>query len=397
MVDFDRRQFAVSPLRAHRGDHRGRSADPDRREDEGRHLTGDPRIEAYASLLVETCVDVQPGWQVLVTGGHLARPLLEEVSRLVGRRGAYALQRVSLSGYGTNIPWAQEAPDELLATPATIEAYAFDNADGWISIEAPENTRELTGLPAEQLARLQSGLRPHLERMFTHELKWVGCQYPTPALAQEAGLSLQEFEDFLYGACLLDWDAERERMSGYAQHFDDAEEVRLVGDGTDIRIGVAGRSALVDAGGANIPGGEFFLSPVEDSAEGEIVFGEFPAVYNGREVAGIALRFEAGLVVEASATANEEFLLEMLDLDEGARRLGELGIGCNPGITRYMKNTLFDEKIDGTAHLALGNGLPEVGGTNVSQLHWDIVKDLRHGGRIELDGRPVQKDGRWLV
>jgi aminopeptidase len=114
---------------------------------------------------------------------------------------------VSLNGYGTNIPWAQEAPEELLGTPAPIDAYAFDNADGWISIEAPENTRELTGLPAERLARLQSGLRPHLERMFTHELKWVGCQYPTPSLAQEAGLSLQEFEDFLYGACLLDWDA----------------------------------------------------------------------------------------------------------------------------------------------------------------------------------------------
>jgi aminopeptidase len=333
----------------------------------------------------------------LVTGGHLARPLLEEVSRQVGRRGAYALQRASLTGYSTNIPWAQEAPEELLATPASIEAYAFDNADGWIAIEAPENTREQTGLPAERLARLQSGIRPHLERMFTHELKWVGCQYPTPALAQEAGLSLQEFEDFLYGACLLDWDAERERMSQYARHFDEAEEVRLVGDGTDIRIGVAGRSALVDAGGANMPGGEFFLSPVEDSAEGEIVFGEFPAVYNGREVAGIALRFEAGRVVEASATANEEFLLEMLDLDEGSRRLGELGIGCNPGITRYMNNTLFDEKMDGTAHLALGNGLPEVGGTNVSQLHWDIVKDLRQGGRIELDGRVVQEDGRWLV
>lgn len=332
-----------------------------------------------------------------MTGGQLARPLIEEVSRLVGRRGAYALQRTSLTGYGTNIPWAQEAPDELLDTPAPIEAYAFDHADALISIEAPENTRELTGLPAERLARLQSGLRPHLERMFTHELKWVGCQYPTPSLAQEAGLSLQEFEDFLYGACLLDWDAEHERMSRYAQHFDDAEEVRLVGARTDIRIGVAGRPALVDAGGANMPGGEFFLSPVEDSAEGEIVFGEFPAVYNGREVAGIALRFEAGRVVESSGTANEEFLLEMLDLDEGSRRLGELGIGCNPGITRYMSNTLFDEKMDGTAHLALGNGLPEVGGTNVSQLHWDIVKDLRQGGRIELDGRVVQEDGRWLV
>ena len=137
-------------------------------------------------------------------------------------------------------------------------------------------------------------MRPHLERIFTHDLAWVGCQYPTPSLAQEAGLSLQEFEDFLYGACLLDWDAERERMSRYAQHFDGAEEVRIVGDGTDIRLALAGRPALVDAGGANMPGGEFFLSPVEDSAEGEIVFGEFPAVYNGREVAGIALRFEGG-------------------------------------------------------------------------------------------------------
>jgi len=333
----------------------------------------------------------------LVTGGQLARPLLEEVSRLVGRRGAYALQRPSLTGYGTNIPWAQEAPEELLATPAPIDAYTFDHADALISIEAPENTRELSGLSADLLARLQSGMRPHLERLFTHELKWVGCQFPTPALAQEAGLSLQEFEDFLYGACLLDWDAERERMTRYAQHFDDAEEVRLVADRTDIRLGIAGRAAQVDAGGANMPGGEFFLCPVEDSAEGEIVFDEFPAVYNGREVAGIALRLESGAVVEAAATSNEEFLLEMLDLDDGARRLGELGIGCNPGITSYMKNTLFDEKIDGTAHLALGNGLPEVGGTNVSQLHWDIVKDLRRGGRIELDGRVVQEDGRWLV
>ena len=186
-------------------------------------------------------------------------------------------------------------------------------------------------------------------------------------------------------------------MAGYAQHFDDAEEVRIVADGTDVRLALAGRPARSTRAAPTCPGGEFFFSPVEDSAEGEIVFDEFPAVYNGREVAGIALRFEGGRVVEASAASNEEFLLEMLDLDEGARRLGELGIGCNPGITRYMKNTLFDEKIDGTAHLALGNGLPEVGGTNVSQLHWDIVKDLRDGGRIEVDGRVVQESGRWLV
>ncbi len=153
------------------------------------------------------------------------------------------------------------------------------------------------------------------------DLKWVGCQYPTPALAQEAGMSLTAFADFLYGACLLDWDAERERMNALRRALrGQADEVRLVAGDTDVRLSIAGRPTLVDAGGANMPGGEFFTSPVEDSAEGEIVFGEFPAVYSGREVRGIRLRFEGGKVVDASAEANEEFLLELLDLDEGARR-----------------------------------------------------------------------------
>jgi aminopeptidase len=358
----------------------------------------DPRVQQYAELLVGTCVGVEPGWQVLVNGGMLARPLLEAVSREIGKRGAYAIQRASLAGNGINVPWAQEAPEELLAKPAPIEARAFDEADALVAIEAPENTRELASLSSERLGMLQAGLRPHLERVLRMEMKWVGCQYPTPALAQEAGMSVSEFEDFLYGACLLDWDAERERMSCYAERFEEAAEVRIVGTDTDLRLGIAGRPVLVDAGGANMPGGEFFTSPLEDSAEGEIVFGEFPAVYTGREVQGIRLRFDDGVVVDASAELNEEFLQELLDRDEGARRLGELGIGCNPGITRHMKNTLFDEKIDGTVHLALGNGLPEVGGTNQSQVHWDIVKDMRReGSRIELDGEPVQEAGRWLL
>jgi aminopeptidase len=358
----------------------------------------DPRIEQYAKLLVETCIDVQPGWQVLVTGGVLARPLLEAVSREIARRGAYAIQRPSLAGPGINIPWALEASDELLEKPSAIDAYTIDNADGLVSIEAPENTRELSRLPQERLAKIQAGMRPHLERVLTMELKWVGCQYPTPALAQEAGMPLAQFEDFLYGACLLDWDAEHERMSRFAQRFEQAEEVRLVGAGTDLRLNVAGRRFKVDAGGANMPGGEFFTSPHEDSTEGEVLFGEFPATYLGREVQGIRLRFEGGVVVDASAEANEEYLHEVLDRDEGARRLGELGIGCNPGITRHMKNTLFDEKIDGTVHLALGNGLPDVGGTNQSQIHWDIVKEMRtDGSRIELDGELVQESGSWKL
>ena len=357
----------------------------------------DPRVEEYARVLVETCVDVQPGWQVLVSSSPLARPLIDETSRLIARRGAYALLRVSLDGEAANLPWTEEASEELLGEPAPIRVHELETADALIAIVAPENTRELTAVSPERLGLLQTAYRPAMERIFTGGMRWVGCQYPTPALAQDAGMSFRAFEDFLYGACLLDWDAERDRMAKYAERFDAAEEVRIVGAETDLRLSLAGRNAEIDAGGANVPGGEFFCSPLEDSADGSIAFTEFPAVYGGREVNGIRLRFEGGKVVDASADSNEDVLLEMLDLDEGARRIGELGIGCNPGITRHMKNTLFDEKIDGTIHVAVGNGLPEIGGTNVSQIHWDIVKDLRNGGRIELDGALVQENGAWRI
>jgi aminopeptidase len=354
----------------------------------------DPRLERYAEILIDTCVGVQPGWQVIVSCGLPGRPLVDEIARQLAKRGAYALIRLSLNG---SIPWVLEAPDELLENLPSIELYAFQNADALISIDAPENTREVSVVPPERMALMQSSIRPVLERAYTNELAWVGCNYPTPALAQAAGMSLRAYEDFLFGACLLDWDAERDRMSRYAERFDAAEEVRIVGAETDITLSLAGRNAKVDAGGSNMPGGEFYYSPVEDSAEGTIAFIEFPAPYAGREVSGIRLRFEGGRVVDASAESEEDFLIEQLDRDEGARRLGELGIGCNPGITRFMKNTLFDEKIDGTIHLALGNGLPEIGGTNQSDIHWDIVKDLRPGGQIHLDGEVVQENGAWRI
>jgi aminopeptidase len=233
--------------------------------------------------------------------------------------------------------------------------------------------------------------------MFTGELQWVGCHYPCPALAQESEMTLADFEDFLYGASLLDWDAEAVRLQRYADRFDAAEQIRILGSDTELTLSLAGRAAKVDAGGVNIPGGEVYMCPVEDSADGTISFGEFSARYAGRDIPGIRLRFERGRIVDASAEENEAFLIETLDTDDGARRIGELGIGCNPGITRYMKNVAFDEKIDGTVHVAVGNGFPDIGGANVSNIHWDIVKDLRQGGRIELDGELVQENGRWLI
>jgi len=175
----------------------------------------------------------------------------------------------------------------------------------------------------------------------------------------------------------------------------DAEEVRIVGDGTDLRLSLAGRRTDVDAGFGNMPGGEFFVCPLETSAEGTIAFTEFPAVWGGRELRGVRLRFEGGKVVDASADSEEQFLIDTLDTDDGARRIGELGIGCNPGIDRYVGNVYFDEKMNGTVHIALGYGFEYVGGTNESAIHWDIVKDLRSGGRIELDGKVVQEGGSW--
>jgi aminopeptidase len=358
----------------------------------------DLRDRDYARLLVEGCVDIQPGWQVLVTGTPLGRPLLEEICRAVARRGAYALLTVTWNGWGFPFEWLEEAPMELIEQPAPLRVHMLETCDALIAVDAPENTRETAGIPQDRLSALQAAYRPATQRILAHEVPWVGCQYPVPALAQDAGMSLADFREFVYNACLRDWAAERDRMTRYAERFAAAEQVRIVGDDTDLTIGIAGREPEVDALGANMPGGEFFLSPVEDTAEGTIAFKEFPADYMGREMTGIRLRFEGGRAVDAGADTNEEFLVETLDSDEGARRLGELGVGCNPGITRYMKNTLYDEKMDGTVHLALGHGFPNLGGTNESRIHWDIVKDLRmQGTRIELDGEPVQQDGSWLV
>ena len=359
----------------------------------------DPRIEQYARLLVETCVDVQPGWEVFLMSTPIARPLVEEVSRQIGRRGAYVYQRLDFTGAvsGVSLAWLETAPDEVLSELPRIDRFAIEHFDAVIGISAPENTREASVLSPQRMALVNKAYRPAMERVVSGNLAWVGCQFPCPALAQDAGMSLGEFEDFLYGACLIDWDEERRRMQKVKDRLDAATELRIVGEGTDLTLSLAGREGKIDAGGANIPGGEVFYSPVEDSARGHVSFSEFPAVYEGRELSGIRFRFDDGVVVEASADREEEFLLATLDTDAGSRRVGEVGFGCNPGVTRHMRNTLFDEKIDGTVHLALGNGFEFLGGTNESNIHWDIVKDLRNGGQLYADGDLVQENGEWRL
>jgi len=354
----------------------------------------DPRLADYARLLVDRCIDVQPGWQVIVRSTPAARPLVDEIVAAIAARGAYALPRLSFQRVSL---WTAEAPLEQLGRLPSIDAYELDHADTFIVVDAPENTRDGSDIPAERLNLRRQASRPHVEPYFAGEKPWVGCQFPTPALAQDAGMSVRMYAEFLYGAVLVDWDGLATRMREIADRFDRAESVRVTGDGTDLTFSLAGREGCVDAAGANMPGGEVFYSPVEDSAEGEITFSEYPACYGGRAVERVRLRFEDGRVVDASAATDEGFLIATLDTDEGARVLGEFGIGCNPGIQRHTRNTLFDEKIEGTVHFAVGSGFAFLGGTNQSAVHWDMVKNLRGNGRIEVDGETVQENGQWRI
>ena len=355
----------------------------------------DPRIDDYARLLVERSVGVQPGWQVQVRATPLARPLVEAVIEEIARHGAYPLLQMSFELIGG--PFAREAPVDLLRVAAPLQRRLWEEADAFIAIWSPENTREGSDLSDERKAALQEASAPMRARTMAMSAPWVIAEYPVMSGAQDAGMTLPEYEQFIFDSVLLDWDAQGERMRKIADVFDAASEVRIVGNGTDLTLSLAGRSGAVDDGHVNMPGGEVFYSPVEDSAEGVIEFSEFPAVYFGREVAGARFRFDAGRIVDVSARSGEEFLITTLDTDDGARRLGELGIGCNPGIQRYMKNVAFDEKIDGTVHLAVGNSYTFTGGTNRSSIHWDIVKDLRTQGELYADGKLVQQTGDWQI
>jgi aminopeptidase len=353
----------------------------------------DSRIDEYARLLIERSVPVEPGWQVLVRGNHLGRPLIEALCEQIARKGAYPILQMSFEQLGG--PFAREAPLDLLRVTPPLQKKLWEECDGIITIWSPENAREASELSEERLAALQEASTPLRERTLAMQVPWVIAEFAVQSLADEAGMTLAEYEDFIYDAVLRDWDAEAERMRRIADVFDVAEEVRLVGAGTDLTLSLSGRTGHIDDGHINMPGGEVFYSPVEDGTEGVVEFGEFPAVYFGTEVQGARLRFEGGKVVDATARVNEHFLVSTLDTDEGARRLGEFGIGCNAGIQRFMKNVGFDEKIDGTIHLAVGSSYN--GGLNSSAIHWDIVKDLRSDGSIYADGRLVQQHGRWLL
>jgi aminopeptidase len=365
----------------------------------------DPRAERLAKILVGYSTAVKEGEIVWIDGESAAEPLLIAVYEEVLKAGAHPVMNVSLAGQSA--AYFKHASDAQLEWISPVSEWLLDNADVRIAIGASTNTRELSAIPPERQMRRQSAtgelLGRAMERSAKGEFRWCYTLFPTNAYAAEAEMSLADYEDFYYGACLADdgdpltaWERASAETHRLAEWIEGHEEVRVLGEGTDIVLGISGRTFIPCDGRHNMPDGEFFTGPVEDSVEGEVTF-HLPATIGGREVAGVRLRFEAGKVVEASAERGEEYLIGLLDTDEGARRLGELGIGTNYAIDRGTREVLLDEKLGGTVHMAVGRSYPESGGVNESAVHTDLVCDLRIGGKIVVDGVDFQVDGKFVV
>jgi aminopeptidase len=359
-----------------------------------------PLLERYADLLVGYCVRAAPGELVALHVATPALPLARALTRATLRAGARPALRLTYPEYVEDV--LELAHDDFFDAEPELDLEEVRRADGWIRVSAPTNSRALQAADKARVARLARWQQP-VSALRVQRTKWVGTLFPTDAAAQDAGMSLGDFERFVFDAMFLydddpvaRWGELKAMQARLIDRLAQADEVRIVGPGTDLRLSVEGRTWENSDGRKNMPSGEVFTGPREDSAEGVVSF-DLPSSVGGVVVRGVRLRFEAGRVVEASATEGEDMLRAQLDADPGARYLGELGIGTNFRIGRPILNTLFDEKIGGTVHLALGSSYPSTGGTNVSAIHWDLIADLRQGGEVLLDGEPFQRDGRFLV
>ncbi|MDD5178116.1 MAG: aminopeptidase, partial [Candidatus Nanoarchaeia archaeon] len=328
---------------------------------------------------------------IQITGSETARELLLEVYKQVLERGAYPILDVNLEG--SSYIYYKTASEEQLKKFPEIALFKVRKADAYISLWGDLNTRELSNINPKKLALRRKTTNPISELIHKKD-RWVTLDFPTNALAMEADMSLKEFEDFVYKACLVDWDEMKKKQEKLKKIIDHGNKVRIIGEETDIEMSIKGRTGVNRPGIFNIPDGEVFTSPVENSANGFISY-TFPAIYSSKEVSGIKLRFEKGKLVKATAEKNEDLLKALIKMDHGASRLGELGIGTNYNIDKFIKNILFDEKIGGTIHLALGNSFKEAGGKNKSALHWDMIKDLRKGGEILVDDKVIQRNGKF--
>lgn len=358
----------------------------------------DNRIKKLAEILVNHSTKVKHGDKVRITSEPIAQELVKEVYRLCIKKGALVSVKIGLPSL-SYIFFKNAQKHQLEHYPKLGEQEAKET-DVFINIGADYNTRELSNIDHKKIA-VRSKITNPISKIIMKK-RWVGLDFPTNALAQDAGMSLEEYEHFLYGATNLDPRNMITRLNNLAKIVNKTKNVRIVGKDTDLTFSINKMIAKSEYARHNVPDGEVFTAPEKYSVNGKIKF-SYPAIRAGNEVEGISLEFKDGKIIKATAEKNEKFLKAMLETDAGAKYLGEFGIGMNPKITTFTKNLLFDEKIGGTIHLAIGMAYPECieknkKNGNDSALHWDIVKDFRHeGGEIYFDDKLVQKNGKWVV
>jgi aminopeptidase len=364
----------------------------------------DIRIERFAKVLVGYSLAVQPGDWVTIRGESIAQPMIKAIYQEVLLAGGHP--QVNLTPSWQTYTFLKHANDEQLDFISPITRAIYEEADVSISILSSSNTKALSNLdPArrQRRARATTELREgFMKRAAEGSLRWMATIYPTQAFAQDAEMSLEEYEDFVYGAALVNdtdavkrWHEVSQRQQRLVDWLKGHEEMHIKGANADLRFSIKERLFMNADGHRNFPDGEIFTGPVEESVNGWVRF-TYPAIIQGREVSGIEFTFKDGKVVEAKAKKNQDALLKLLDTDAGSRYLGEVGIGTNPGITRFTHNLLFDEKIQGTFHLAVGASYPETGGKNKSTIHQDIVCDL-NDGEIIVDGEVFYRHGDFVI
>ena len=365
----------------------------------------DPRVARLADILVNYSTEVRPGDWVLVRGSVLAMPLINEVVRQVVRAGGNPT--VQLEADELSAAVVTEANEEQLAWVAPFEQMMAEQLDVRIVIGAPSNTRTLANVDPHRQQIWQSARRAFgqllMERTAKGEHRWVGTQFPCPALAQEADMSLRDYEDFVYGATYADqddpvkcWREIHDMQQRLVDWLVGKEQVIVRGPNVELTLSIAGRTFINSDGKRNMPSGEIFTGPVEESVNGWVRF-SYPAIRQGREVSGVEFEFKDGKVIAARAEKNEAYLLSQLDSDEGSRYLGEFAVGTNYQIQRFTKSILYDEKIGGTFHMAVGAGYPETGSRNRSSVHWDFICDMRTESEILVDGELFYKDGQFQI
>jgi aminopeptidase len=354
----------------------------------------DRRWSQLGEILVNYSTRTRAGDRLLITMMELeAFPLTLAVYEHAVRAGAFP--QVQFASTYLERALLTHGTEELIARVPDLERSGMEWADVYIGLRGARNLHELAGIPTERLAAHKRALGA-ISAWRNAQTRWVLVRVPNESFAQAAGMSLEAAMDFFFDATLRDWGQESRRYQRIRDLFQAAAQVRIVDRDTDLTFSTAGRTYVVGDGRINIPDGEVYTAPVDDSADGVIAF-EYPGVYAGQSIEGIRLEFRAGEVVAATAKSGEEFLQQILAFDDGARRIGEFGVGVNDGIDRFVGDILFDEKIGGTIHLALGRAYAECGGTNQSALHWDLIKDLRTEGAIELNGCRVFENGRFLT